>query len=70
MLRLAQLFDHCELSMAQKQKNRKEKIKPVIVSEKYIGSYIEGDLGGVPVSNPHLVKYYGKMIKPAWKSKT
>ena len=55
--------------MAQKQKNRKEKIKPVIVNEKYIGSYIEGDLGGVPVSNPHLVKYYGKMIKPAWKSK-
>ena len=54
----------------QKQENRKEKIKPVIVNEKYIGSYIEGDLGGVPVSNPHLVKYYGKMIKPAWKSKT
>ena len=67
---LDQLFDHWDLSMAQKQKNRKEKIKPVIVSEKYIGSYIEGDLGGVPVSNPHLVKYYGKMIKPAWKSKT
>ena len=56
--------------MAQKQKNRKEKIKPVIVSEKYIGSYIEGDLGGVPVSNPHLKKYYGKMIKPTWKSNT
>ena len=70
MLRLDQLFDHWDLSMAQKQKNRKEKINPVIVSEKYIGSYIEGDLGGVPVSNPHLVKYYGKMIKPAWKSKT
>ena len=67
---LDQLFDHWDLSMAQKQKNRKEKIKPVIVNEKYIGSYIEGDLGGVPVSNPHLVKYYGKMIKPAWKSKT
>ena len=56
--------------MAQKQKNRKEKIKPVIVNEKYIGSYIEGDLGGVPVSNPHLKKYYGKMIKPTWKLKT
>ena len=67
---LDQLFDHWDLSMAQKQKNRKEKIKPVIINEKYIGSYIEGDLGGVPVSNPHLVKYYGKMIKPAWKSKT
>ena len=67
---LDQLFDHWDLSMAQKQKNRKEKIKPVIVNEKYIGSYIEGDLGGVPVSNPHLVKYYGKMIKPAWKLKT
>ena len=67
---LDQLFDHWDLSMAQKQKNRKEKIKPVIINEKYIGSYIEGDLGGVPVSNPHLVKYYGKIIKPAWKLKT
>ena len=56
--------------MAQKQKNRKEKIKPVMIKEKYIGSYIEGDLGGVPVSNQHLVKYYGKIIKPAWKLKT
>ena len=65
-----QLLDHWDLNMAQKLKNRKEKIKPVIINEKYIGSYIEGDLGGVPVSNPHLVKYYGKMIKPAWKSKT
>ena len=66
------LLDHWDLSMAQKQKqkNRKEKIKPVIVNEKYIGSYIKGDLGGVPVSNPHLKKYYGKMIKPTWKSKT
>ena len=53
------------MAQKQKQENRKEKVKPVIVNE----SYIEGDLGGVPVSNPHLVKYYGKMIKPAWKLK-
>ena len=47
---------------------KKETSKPV--TEPYIGSYIEGDLGGEPVSNPHLKKYYGKMIKPAWKSNT
>ena len=30
----------------------------------YKGSYISGDLGGVKVSNPSLVKYYGNKIKP------
>ena len=30
----------------------------------YKGSYISGDLGGVKVSNPSLVKYYGSNIKP------
>ena len=30
----------------------------------YRGSYISGDLGGVKVSNPSLVKYYGNKIKP------
>ena len=30
----------------------------------YRGSYISGDLGGVKVSNPSLVKYYGRKIKP------
>ena len=30
----------------------------------YTGSYISGDLGGVHVSNPSLVKYYGDKIKP------
>ena len=30
----------------------------------YKGSYISGDLGGVKVSNPSLVKYYGSKIKP------
>ena len=30
----------------------------------YRGSYISGDLGGVKVSNPSLVKYYGSKIKP------
>jgi len=60
--------------MVKAPKNKTEKIekketsKPV--TEPYIGSYIEGDLGGVPVSNPHLKKYYGEMIKPAWKSNT
>ena len=28
----------------------------------YIGKYIEGDLGGVKVSNPSLKKYYRGMI--------
>ena len=30
----------------------------------YIGSYIKGSLGGVKVSNPSLVKYYGDKIMP------
>ena len=30
----------------------------------YKGSYISGDLGGVKVSNPSLVKYHGSKIKP------
>ena len=30
----------------------------------YKGSYISGDLGGVKVSNPSLVKYYGSKVKP------
>ena len=60
--------------MVKAPKNKTEKIKKKEtsrpVTESYIGSYIEGDLGGVPVSNPHLKKYYGKMIKPTWKLKT
>ena len=30
----------------------------------YTGSFISGNLGGVKVSNPSLVKYYGKKIMP------
>ena len=30
----------------------------------YKGSFISGNLGGVKVSNPSLVKYYGKKIMP------
>ena len=30
----------------------------------YTGSFIKGNLGGVRVSNPSLVKYYGKKIMP------
>ena len=58
--------------MARKQelKNKKETIKPVIIDETYIGSYIDSELGGKHVSNKSYEKYYGKMIKPAWNSKT
>ena len=58
--------------MAKKQelKDKKETIEPVVVSEKYIGSYIDSELGGKHVSNKSYEKYYGKMIKPAWNSKT
>ena len=31
-------------------------------AEEYIGSYIEGDLGGVKVSNKSYKKYYKGMI--------
>ena len=58
--------------MAKKQelKDKKETIKPVIVDETYIGSYIDSELGGKHVSNKSYEKYYGKMIKPTWTSKT
>jgi hypothetical protein len=32
------------------------------VTEPYRGRYISGDLGGVKVSNPSLVKYYKGMV--------
>ncbi len=32
------------------------------VTEPYIGTYIEGDLGGVKVSNPSLLNYYKKLM--------
>ena len=31
---------------------------------KYTGSFIKGDLGGVKVSNPSSVAYYGKKVMP------
>ena len=43
-------------------KNKKETIEPVIVSEKYIGSYIDSELGGKHVSNKSYEKYYKGMI--------
>ena len=33
-----------------------------VTTEPYIGSYIEGDLGGVKVSNKSLKNYYKKLI--------
>ena len=51
-------------------KNKKETIEPVVVDETYIGSYIDSELGGKHVSNKSYEKYYGKMIKPTWNSKT
>ena len=38
-------------------------VKPTLPStEEYIGSYIEGDLGGVKVSNKSSKKYYKGLI--------
>ena len=38
-------------------------VKPTLPStEEYIGSYIEGDLGGVKVSNKSYKKYYKGLI--------
>ena len=57
--------------MARKQElKEKERVKPVIVDETYIGSYIDSELGGKHVSNKSYEKYYGTMIKTAWNSKT
>ena len=33
-----------------------------VTTEPYIGSYIEGDLGGVKVSNKSYKKYYKDLI--------
>ena len=35
---------------------------PLPPAEEYIGTYIEGDLGGVKVSNKSYKKYYKGMI--------
>ena len=38
-------------------------VKPTLPStEEYTGSYIEGDLGGVKVSNKSYKKYYKGMV--------
>ena len=38
-------------------------VKPTLPpAEEYIGTYIEGDLGGVKVSNKSYKKYYKDMI--------
>ena len=38
-------------------------VKPTLPqAEEYIGSYIEGDLGGVKVSNKSYKKYYKGLI--------
>ena len=52
--------------MAKKAKPIDSKYKFEYVLPKpqpYIGTYIEGDLAGVKVSNPHYKKYYKGMIK-------
>ena len=55
-------------TLKDKLKDKKETSK--FVTEPYIGSYIDSELGGKHVSNKSYEKYYGKMIKPAWTSKT
>ena len=43
--------------------NITETVKPTLPpAEEYIGTYIEGDLGGVKVSNKSYKKYYKGMI--------
>ena len=43
--------------------NITETVKPTLPpAEEYIGTYIEGDLGGVKVSNKSYKKYYKDMI--------
>jgi len=43
--------------------NITETVKPTLPpAEEYIGTYIEGDLGGVKVSNKSYKKYYKDLI--------
>ena len=37
---------------------------PKGVNTPYIGSYIQGDLGGVKVGNPSLRSFYGSKVMP------
>ena len=50
----------------RKQANMGGFMNPMMkqAQQNYMGSYISGDLGGVKVSNPSLVNFYGKKVRP------
>ena len=55
-------YMHANLPKIAQRWEKKYSTGGSVITEPYIGSYIEGDLGGVKVSNPSLKNYYKKLI--------
>ena len=55
-------YMHANLPKIAQRWEKKYSIGGSATTEPYIGSYIEGDLGGVKVSNPSLKNYYKKLM--------
>ena len=55
-------YMHANLPKIAQRWEKKYSIGGSVTTEPYIGSYIEGDLGGVKVSNPSLLNYYKKLM--------
>ena len=53
---------HANLPKIAQRWEKKYKKGGSVTTEPYIGSYIEGDLGGVKVSNKSYKNYYKKLI--------
>ena len=53
-----------KMSPTSDKKNPKMNSMMKQAQKNYIGSFIKGKLGGVPVSNKSYKKYYGKKIMP------
>ena len=55
-------YMHANLPKIAQRWEKKYKKGGSVTTEPYIGSYIEGDLGGVKVSNKIYKNYYKKLI--------
>ena len=55
-------YMHANLPKIAQRWEKKYKKGGSVTTEPYIGSYIEGDLGGVKVSNNSYKNYYKKLI--------
>ena len=55
-------YMHANLPKIAQRWEKKYSIGGSVTTEPYIGSYIEGDLGGVKVSNKSYKKYYKDLV--------